>query len=67
MKVLLEYDQQNGNVTVNGLISYVGIGLPEYTESQQPALGNSPSDVVRLSDNGMTADDLIKMRKAGVI
>lgn len=53
MKVLLDYDP--------------GSGLSEYKEILNQPIQPNDSDVVKLSNNGMTAKDLINLRKSGVI
>ena len=68
MKIIVDYDPIGGNITSgNGQMYYIGSNLvfPEGKAENKEAA--QQSEVVALSNNGITASELIKMQKAGVI
>lgn len=68
MRIIVDYDPVGGNITSeNGQMYYIGPGLIFPESKNESKELTQQSEVVALSNNGMTANDLIKMRKAGVI
>ena len=82
MKILLEYDAVTGMVTdVNGLSSYFAIGATGFdpdppTEDSEPTLetqfDQTPRDkslpeILEMIRQGVSAEDLVKLKNCGVI
>lgn len=61
MKVLVEYNQASGMVNINGIDYYTMPNLPvaEYIDSN--------SEILDLVKQGLTAEDLINLRKQDLI
>lgn len=69
MKIQAHYDPSTGNITdTAGAQWFIGTGVPfEVAETASGGGAASMSATDRLIEKGATADDLIKLRKAGVI
>jgi len=67
MKIEVDYDPIGGNISANGMIYYIGPNLVFPTPNNDCGNVTQESEVVKLSNNGMTADDLVKLRESGVI
>lgn len=61
MKVIVEYDPASGNVTANGMTMFFGINL------DLPKAVEEESEVLKLVKQGLSAEDLINLKKQDLI
>ena len=61
MKVLFEYDEMSGMITDKNGVLVVMRGMVGFEQEPQK------NDVLEMMKQGMTADDLIKLKNADVI
>jgi len=62
MKILVDYDSVTGNITMdNGMQYFTGIGLnPKEAQTGQ-------DKILDLIKNGLTADDLVKLKNMDIL
>jgi len=67
MKILVDYNSMTGMISINGMEYYTMMNLAVQEHKESVSAVNTDTEVVKLSNNGMTADDLVKLRESGVI
>ncbi len=60
MKVIVEYDPASGNVTANGAQGFLGLNLDLPKADEE-------SEVLKLVKQGLSAEDLINLKKQDLI
>lgn len=70
MKIVLNYDIVNGNVTDNegnNVGNWPGLSEYELEDKDLEPEPLSPKEIIALKDQGFDAKEIIDMRKAGVL
>lgn len=66
MKVTIEYDPQTGNMTdAKGAFIGCWIGLETFGDELQSS--DPVEDIVRLKNAGLSAEDIVALKKGGVL
>ena len=66
-RIVVNYDETTGNILINGLAFYIGVGIANLEEAVQTNTIVKPSERELIINKAMNAEELIKLRKMGVL
>lgn len=66
MKVVIEYDPATGNMT-DAKGAYVGCWMQLESFGNELTVSDPVEDIVKLKNSGFTAEDIVALKKGGVL
>lgn len=66
MKVVIDYDPASGNMT-DAKGAYVGSWMGLESFGEELSTNDPVEDIVKLKNSGFTAEDIVAMKKGGVL